>query len=146
MIGWCPVILSLFHDKKAFTLLEILIVISILTTFLGAVIFPSRNLYRSYRNGSFVQSIIFELHNARFHARLSGEPAVASFKNSIFTVSIGEKRIVEKRLYLAVQKDKSFTFLPSGLPLSPGTVLFLEANDKPGKIILSKQGRIRYER
>jgi type II secretory pathway pseudopilin PulG len=133
-----------FNKNTAFSLLELIIVFAIVITISG-IIFPVKNVLEIFNKNHVLQSVLFDINEARLHARVAANSVRIVFSDKKYSILIGEKMLKEKYLKLSLKKDITLSFNSRGMVVVPKTIGFVDRNNKERKIIVSKLGRVRVE-
>ncbi|HAR62960.1 MAG: hypothetical protein DKM50_03975 [Candidatus Margulisiibacteriota bacterium] len=136
----------LYKATKGFSTIELLVVFSILLLISIVSTSSIRLILNSTKKNVCFQNILFDLQNARQHARLAGLPVEIIFGGSEYSVQFNNHSLLlNKKIPFNAIQDSIIKFDPHGNIYMPGTITFTDKGKSIKKLIISKQGRIRYE-
>lgn len=129
--------------KKGFTLIEILIVISIISLMLSVGLPISHSLYQSYKASLKAEEVMVFIASLKRDSFLYSEPKVVSAEDGIIRVN-GKARVFQDTL---IQIDQPIEFYKNGT--TSGGILMISVHDQfyflniepPfGNLILGRRG------
>lgn len=134
--------------REAFSLLEFLIAIAILTILMSVAFSPLQKLLVSYQQKIFFNQLILDIDQLRDQVRLDHRDRQIDFLNDHYEIKLATQ-IEKKKNYpktLILKSSISLAFAVTGIPKKSGTITFWDEHGKVYKMILAPvTGRVRLE-
>lgn len=132
--------------KKGFSLIEFLIVLSIVVSLFSIISMPYRHFLFSGKRSSSFYHLLNRVEATRLKAKCYSQSVKIEFIDNRYSVICAEKVLKQYELPFNVKTPKNLVFTPKGTPQKACSVVF---SDDAGaflrKLVISSQGRIRYE-
>jgi type II secretory pathway pseudopilin PulG len=138
----------MFSKKKAFSFLELLLVLAVLMVILSLGVFSFQKLTGVTEQKIFFNQLLYDMDAMRDLSRLDHQDRQIDFWSERYEIKIASQ-IVKTKHYpksLTVKSIQTFAFASSGIPKKSGTVSFWNQHNQNFLIILAPvTGRVRLE-
>jgi len=138
----------MFFKHKAFSFLELLIVMAVLTLIFSLTIFGFQKLSYVSQQKIFFNQLLADVDQIRDLSRLDHQDRQIDFFADHYEIKILSQTVKSKPYpqFLSLKKGVSFSFSNLGIPKKSGTVVFVDQKGKIFQVILAPvTGRIRWE-